>query len=66
MARARGRLDGAARAVDGVFGVGGAGAALRAERERKMAAGAGAGDAEVSGIDGPAGGIVANEADGAV
>ena len=59
-------LDGAAGAVDGVFGIGGAGAALRAERERKMAAGAGAGDAEVSGIDGPAGGIVANEADGAV
>ena len=59
-------LDRAARALDGVFGVGGAGATLRAKREAKMAASAGAGDAKVNGIDGPAGGVVANEADGAV
>lgn len=59
-------LNGAAGAVDGVFGVGLAGAALRAEREREMSAGAGTGDAEAVGVDLPAGGVCADEADGAV
>lgn len=55
-------LDGAAFAIDGILGIGGAGTAASGEHEAEVAACAAAGDAETIGIDAELLGAMANEA----